>query len=93
MAVVSSDRAEMPILHLWDIPTHRQTANLLGQMDFASSLAFSPDGRLLASGNGDSTALAFSPDGNTLVSGGIDGTVRLWRAVSLAEADAPARPR
>jgi WD40 repeat protein len=33
--------------------------------------------------------LAFSADGNLLVSGGFDGTVRLWRAATFAETDAP----
>lgn len=58
------------------------------------SVAFSPDGQLLASGSEDNTdsallrtleghtkaveSVVFSPDGQRLASGSADGIVRLW---------------
>ncbi|CAG7848121.1 Vegetative incompatibility protein HET-E-1 [Serendipita indica DSM 11827] len=68
-------------VRLWDGTTGASLGTLEGHTDWVSCLAFSPDGRRLASGSGDGTGvqcLAFSPDGRRLASGSGDGTVRLW---------------
>ncbi|CAG7852866.1 Vegetative incompatibility protein HET-E-1, partial [Serendipita indica DSM 11827] len=59
-------------------PSHQ---TLTGHTNTVQCLAFSPDGRRLASGSRDRTGgpcLAFSPDGRRLASGSRDRTVRLW---------------
>jgi WD40 repeat protein len=45
------------IIHLWDVPTQRQIRTFRGHDGVLSCLAFSPDGRLLATGSSDTTVL------------------------------------
>jgi len=63
---------------VWDVPARRWTTNLDGQ---AWSAVFSPDGKLLATGDldaGPTARLALSPGRS-----GFDRTVRLWNAETL----------
>ncbi|MBA0740282.1 hypothetical protein Gogos_013497, partial [Gossypium gossypioides] len=65
---------------LWKISHADWASELQGHTDSVSSLAFSHDGQLLASGgHTDSvSSLAFSHDGQLLASGGFDGLVKVW---------------
>ncbi|MBA0615934.1 hypothetical protein Godav_016038 [Gossypium davidsonii] len=65
---------------LWKIGHADWASELQGHTDSVSSLAFSHDGQLLASGgHTDSvSSLAFSHDGQLLASGGFDGLVKVW---------------
>ncbi|KAA3456302.1 angio-associated migratory cell protein-like [Gossypium australe] len=65
---------------LWKIGHADWAFELQGHTDSVSSLAFSHDGQLLASGgHTDSvSSLAFSHDGQLLASGGFDGLVKVW---------------
>ncbi|MGB3191704.1 MAG: serine/threonine-protein kinase [Limnoraphis sp.] len=45
----------IPTITLWDVPTQRQIAALTGHSDLIRSVAYSPDGRILASGSYDKT--------------------------------------
>jgi WD40 repeat protein len=54
-------------IYLWNVATHERIGDpLKGHTSFVNSLAFSPDGRLLASGNG------------RIVSVGVDPSIMLW---------------
>ncbi len=55
---VSTREAEATI-HIFDVPSGQQAARLHGHESLARSLAFSPDGSRLASGQEDSTALVW----------------------------------
>ena len=59
-------------IRLWHVASGREVAKLSGLGDVSPTLAFSPDGRLLASGSGDYTQ-------------SVDRSVRLWELVSGRE--------
>jgi WD40 repeat protein len=42
-------------IHLWDVETWEEVAQLAGHVDYVHSVAFSPDGSRLVSGSGDFT--------------------------------------
>jgi WD40 repeat protein len=44
------------VISLWDFPTGRQRASWVGHPLYVRNLAFSPDGKMLASGGGEGTA-------------------------------------
>jgi WD40 repeat protein len=48
---------EAPIIRLWDTSTGEQLLSLRGHTGYMQSLAFSPDGKVLASGSWDTTVL------------------------------------
>ncbi len=57
------------IVRLWDTQTGEHIRTLTGHKRHVHSVAFSPDGRTIATGG----SIAFAKDGST-----IDGVVRLW---------------
>src|SRR5262249_28382884 len=61
------------LVRVWDVETAKEKAILVGQRGGIWSLAFSPDGRLLASGSG--TLPAQYPGSSR---GALFGEVRLW---------------
>jgi WD40 repeat protein len=63
-AIQASGREDCTV-RLWDVATGRELQQLTGHTDDVNSVAFSPNGKILASGNGD-------------ILGGWDTTVRLW---------------
>jgi RNA polymerase sigma factor (sigma-70 family) len=60
------------ILHLWDAVNGKHLAELGLKMRSTSSLAFSPDGRVLAAGGGDATFGGVEESGN-------NSAISLWR--------------
>ena len=51
------------LIQLWDVASRRKTATLQGHSDGVTSLAYSPDGGLLASGSSDSTVKLWDVEG------------------------------
>jgi WD40 repeat protein/serine/threonine protein kinase/tetratricopeptide (TPR) repeat protein len=65
-------------LKVWEVATRRLIRRLSGHTNYCVSLAFSPDGRLLASGSHDGTAIIWS--------------TATWKAVHTLHNRVPARP-
>jgi WD40 repeat protein len=103
-------------IKIWDLASRREQATLSRHSGQIAWIGFSPDGRTLASVSHDDHTLklwslssgtevitfhdpkmaagaAFSPDGSALVTARRDGTLRVWRATPLAEAEAQLRAR
>lgn len=53
---------------LYDAQTYQEKALLTGHTRWVTSVAFSPDGRILANGSG-----------GAMESGSVDGTILLWK--------------
>jgi WD40 repeat protein len=83
VAAAREDRS----IGLWDVKTGALQAELRKHENVVNALAFSPDGKMLASGKSKRTlkghdmtvtSLAFSPDGRLLASGSGNAAVVLW---------------
>jgi WD40 repeat protein len=55
--------ATAPTARLWEVATGKQIATISGHVNGVSSVAFSPDGRTLATGSLDKTAAVGGGDG------------------------------
>ncbi len=61
-----------PLIHVWDLASGKEVATLAGHEESTNGLAFSPNGRLLASGSGDYRSSN-------------DATVRVWDLTTARE--------
>ncbi|KAF8901488.1 WD40-repeat-containing domain protein [Gymnopilus junonius] len=77
-------------IRLWNVESGKAEGDPFeGHTSWVLSVAFSPDGKHIASGHADEVnSVAFSPDGKCIVSGSSDRTVRLWN-VKTGEANGP----
>jgi tetratricopeptide (TPR) repeat protein len=55
LAVVSGDEALASEVQLWDVPSKQLRRTFTGHVGIIASMAFTPDGRLLATGSADQT--------------------------------------
>lgn len=70
-------------LTLWDAHSGRSLQRFTGLNGAVNSVAFSPDGKLIAVGSGyRRNFVALSPDGEQVLSGSGDRTLMLWNPMS-----------
>src|SRR5437588_389887 len=73
-------------VRVWDLGVGHDPVTLFSQVENLSSLAFRPDGRVLATGGGDPPVAIQGPEGKQLAPPQGEGrTIRLWDLASGQE--------